>query len=141
MTPVPPEDSDITEEEMMAKLLEIDPMVDRLCAISQDAPLPSVSTAWIHKFVGDKQIYLTPSGEKECYALNIFKSLRWPGAITVQQADKWVSVYFGYGVKGGTESYFPVNPPVVNEDPADCQEQSEPNSPPHVEEENLEEDD
>jgi hypothetical protein len=53
LTPVPPEDSEITEEEMMAKILETDPMVDRLRAINMDAPLAPYKTAWIHKFVGD----------------------------------------------------------------------------------------
>ncbi len=54
MTPVPPEESEITEEEMMAKILETDPLLDRLRPISADEPLPTFNSAWVHKFSGDK---------------------------------------------------------------------------------------
>lgn len=57
----------------------------------------------------------------------MFKSLRWPGAITVQQYDKWVQIYVGHGIKGGTETYYPVNPPCIHQEPEDPQEQYEPN--------------
>lgn len=53
MTPVPPEESEITEEEMMAAILDQDPLVPRLRPLGEDAPLPEFSTAWVHKTAGD----------------------------------------------------------------------------------------
>lgn len=53
MTPVPPEESEITEEEMMAALLSQDPLIPRLRPIREDEALPTFSTAWVHKTAGD----------------------------------------------------------------------------------------
>ncbi len=36
-------------------------------------------------------------------------------------------MYVGYGIKGGAETYYPVNPPMIVEDPSDPAEQHEPN--------------
>ena len=46
-----------------------------------------------------------------------------------------MSIYVGNGLKGGTETYYPVNPPMVVKDPVDQDEQFEPNpkDPPVIE--------
>lgn len=125
--PIPPEDTEITEEEMMEAILAQDPVIERIRTIDQDEPLSGYNTAWIHKKAGDQTIYLNPQGEEVCNGLNIFKSLRWPGALTVQQNGKWVQIYLGNGLKGGTETYYPISPPVILEEPEDIEEQYEPN--------------
>lgn len=60
------------------------------------------------------------------YAVNLLKSLRWPGAITVQKGGKFCSIYVGYGIKAGDASMNPTEPPEVQRDPEDLGEMPEP---------------
>lgn len=39
--------------------------------------------------------------------------MRWPGAVTVAKAGKYVNIYVGEGYKKGDTSYNPVEPPEV----------------------------
>lgn len=59
------------------------------------------------------------------YAVNVIKSLRWPGALTVQQSGKYASIYVGYGLKRGDVCFNPTEPPEVQRDPVDQTEQPE----------------
>ena len=59
--------------------------------------------------------------------MNVIKSLRWPGALTVAKGGKFTSIYVGHGLKNGTSSYNPIEPPNVNEDPDEDEEKDEPN--------------
>ena len=59
--------------------------------------------------------------------MNIIKSLRWPGAVTVAKGGKFTTVYVGYGLKHGASSYNPTEPPPVNADPDEDVERPEPN--------------
>ena len=79
--------------------------------------------------VGDTQQYADGAveGENISFAVNVIKSLRWPGAITVSKGGKCTSVYVGHGLKKGDPSYNPIEPPVVQSDPADENEMPEPN--------------
>ena len=78
--------------------------------------------------MGDTQQY-SEGGESEVfvYAVNVIRSLRWPGAVTVSKGGKHTSIYIGYGLKRGDPSYNPVEPPQVQADPAEEEERPEPN--------------
>ena len=56
--------------------------------------------------------------------MNVIRSLRWPGAVTVAKAGKYVNIYVGDGFKKG--EIFPKEPPMVQDDPVDQEEQPEP---------------
>lgn len=73
------------KEELFIKLMEQDPSVDRFRGLNEDAPIAGLETAWLSKVVGDLQPYnqLPPKDGITTYAVNVIKSLRWPGAVTV----------------------------------------------------------
>ena len=84
-----------------------------------------METAWISKVVGDTQQY--SKGEATVsYAVNVLKSVRWPGAITVCKGGKFTNVYVGYAVKRVDPSFNPTTPPSVEVEPTDASEQPEP---------------
>ncbi len=71
-------------DEYMEKLNTEDPSVDRFRALNEDAPIPGLEVAWLTKLAGDTQPYNKLSGEgTTSYAVNVLKSLRWPGSVTV----------------------------------------------------------
>lgn len=88
--------------------------------------MPGLETAWLSRVVGDTQQYNTAAGGTQTYAVNVIKSLRWPGAVTVSKGGVYTSVYVGYGLKKGDSSYFPTEPPMVQQDPLDQSEMPEP---------------
>lgn len=59
--------------------------------------------------------------------MNVIKSIRWPGALTVCKNGKFTNIYVGNGVKRVDPSFNPTSPPVVDQEPVDPVEQSEPN--------------
>lgn len=69
-----------------------------------------METSWISKVVGDPQQYTKGEGQVS-YAVNVLKSIRWPGAITVSKGGKFTNVYVGYGVKRVDSSFNPTTPP------------------------------
>ena len=85
--------------------------------------------SWISKVVGDTQLYnqAAPKEGTVSYAVNVIKSLRWPGAVTVSKGGKFTNIYVGHGLKFGASSYNPVEPPSVNADPDEDDEKDEPN--------------
>ena len=116
-------------EELKAKLDEEDkPLEEQFRAIQEHAPMPGMETAWLSKVYGDQQTYkIGADGENiASYCVNVLKSLRWPGAITVAKGGKFTSIYVGYGVKRGDPSYNPTEPPEVQKDPLDQAEMPEP---------------
>lgn len=56
----------------------------------------------------------------------MIKSLRWPGAVTVARCGEYCNIYVGDGVKRGGTSYNPCEPPEVQSDPAEGEEEPEP---------------
>lgn len=90
--------------------------------------MPGMETAWLSKIVGDQQQYNQTGGKEGTvsYCVNVIKSLRWPGAITVQKGGKFCNVYVGFGLKTGDSSMFPTEPPEVQRDPEDQDEMPEP---------------
>ena len=57
----------------------------------------------------------------------MIKSIRWPGACTVCKNGKFTNMYVGTGVKRVDPSFNPTSPPVIDMEPTDPMEQSEPN--------------
>ena len=69
---------------------------------------------------------MPPKEGTTTYAVNVLKSLRWPGSLTVAQNGKFASIYVGYGLKRGDVCFNPTEPPEVQRDPVDGSEQPEP---------------
>ncbi len=90
-------------EEELTKLAEEDKTEERFRGINDHTPIAGMETAWISKVVGDTQQYnLIPNAFRKqegttTYAVNVIKSLRWPGAVTVSKGGKFTNVYVGFG--------------------------------------------
>lgn len=129
-----PETPEESKEEQMAQLTEKDPSCDRFRAINEDvavAGLPAgleTGFAWVSKVVGDTQPFnqLPPKEGTTTYSVNVIKSLRWPGALTVAQNNKFATIYVGYGLKKGDNCFNPIEPPEIMKDPTDQMEMPEP---------------
>lgn len=130
-------------DEEITKLNEEDPPGERFTGINEHTPLAGMETAWTSKVVGDTQQYnLIPNAFRKqegttTYAVNVIKSLRWPGAVTVSKGGKFTNVYVGFGQKRVDPSFNPTEPPELMRDPVDSVEQPEPtpfNEPKVVEE-------
>lgn len=88
LSPDTPEEA---REEALAALEEKDAKAERFKGINEDTPVPGLpagletGVAWVTKIVGDPQTYnqLPPKEGTTSYAVNVIKSLRWPGAVTV----------------------------------------------------------
>lgn len=122
-------------DEKMPALNESDPSCDRFRALNDDAPVTGLPAgletgfAWTSKVVGDPQPYNAPPGKEGApttYSVNVLRSLRWPGAVTVAQNSKFANIYVGYGLKKGDTCFNPVEPPEIMRDPADQLEMPEP---------------
>lgn len=128
--PSTPEDQ---KEELLGQLNEKDQTVDRFRGINEDTPVPGLPEgmetpiAWTAKVVGDLQSYnqLPPKEGTTTYSVNVIKSLRWPGALTVAQNGRFASIYVGYGIKRGDVCFNPTEPPEIMKDPVDQLEQPE----------------
>ena len=70
--------------------------------------------------MGDKNIYKHQSipNKEVNYGVVVARSLQWPGSYTFYTQGRYLSVYVGNGLKYETQSYFPVHPPKIMEDPA-----------------------
>lgn len=104
----------------MNKLNEEDKTEERFKAVSEDVTVPGMEGAWLSKVAGDTQAYNKPGGEGTVnYAVNVIKSLRWPGAYTVAKSGKFVNIYVGDAIKRGDTSFNPIEPPEVLSDPTE----------------------
>lgn len=134
----------LPEEDAAAALEALegsDPSTERFRDIGEHTMFPGEQPAWLSKVVGDTQQYTDGAeGETASYAVNVLKSLRWPGAITVSKGGKFTSIYVGHGLKKGDPSYNPIEPPAVCDDPEEEEEKPEPNpltEPPLLDEEDT----
>jgi len=137
-------------EDLLQKLQENDPTVDRLRDIGQDLFEPEKedqgdepAKAWITRTYGETQVYNTlarPGVDEEqtSFAVVAHKSTVWPGACLVASAEKHVNIYFGYGHKKRDPAFIPIHPDLVWEDPDDLIEYPEPNpkNPPPIDQPN-----
>ena len=99
--------------------------------------------AWISRVCGDQQPYKPKEGGDSgpSYAVNVLRSLRWPGAVSVAKGSQHCSIYLGDGIKRGESSFHPTDVPEVCKDPQGQQEEPEPtplHSPKKAEEGELE---
>lgn len=96
--------------------------------IVKDAEVPSLSKSWVQRYVNDPQEYTEKAPKKgTCtFAVNVIRSLWWPGMLIVQQNEKWLHFYMGNGLKVETERVYPISPPVIKDEPVDRQEFPEP---------------
>ena len=105
-----------------------DPTVERFRDLAQHTQFPGEQPCWFSRVVGDTQQY-TEGEETTSYAVNVIKSIRWPGAVTVAKGGKFCNIYIGHGLKKGDPSYTPQEPPEVCVDPEEEEDQPEPNPP------------
>ena len=92
---------------------------------------------WKIKVVGDQIMHNRPNGDPLTHAVVLVKNNRWPGTLTVWKEEKFANIYVGYGIKAIGENYFPTQLAKIDKDPADLEEQKEPNpekEPPKIEE-------
>lgn len=55
----------------------------------------------------------------------VITNKNWPGSVTVAHFGAYTSIYVGYGLKSGGNSFSPVEPPDVQSDPSEPVEQPE----------------
>jgi len=86
--------------------------------------------AWVIRLLGDTTDYFNPvkPSKKVNNGVVVVRSLQWPGAYTLFQNGRSLSIYVGSGLKyeGGQGGFFPVFPPKIMADPAEFKEQPEP---------------
>ena len=99
-------------EEYMAGLAEKDKVEEKYRAINEDEPVKGLEFAWMSRVCGDTQQFTKGEGTIS-YAINVIKSMRWPGAVTVTKSGKYCNIYVGDGFKNGDSSYNPIVPPDV----------------------------
>ena len=96
-------------------------------ALNEDDPIIEGVDAWTSRVCGDLQPYRAKDGDNaSSYAVNVLRSLRWPGAYTVAKGGSYCSVYVGDGLKKGESSFNPTEPPEVQADPIGQGEMPEP---------------
>ena len=134
---------DDVDPEVLKKQIEAkDPYEKRLKAISNDKEVYVGGTgkyakqsSWVIRLLGDSTDYFNPQkpSKKINNGVVVVKSLQWPGAHTLHNNGRTLSIYIGNGLKyEGTTStanpggYFPVFPPKVLGDPVERVEQPEP---------------
>ena len=118
---------DDAKQEYMDKLAEEDKVEERFKAINEDITVPGLEAAWQSKVCGDTQQYNKIGGEgTSSYAVNVIKSMRWPGAITVAKGGQFCNIYVGDCIKRGDTYFNPTEPPEVMADPQEGEEQPEP---------------
>lgn len=119
-----------------------EPEIELFKPVNEDTPVEGIGAeaSWLSKLAGDSCNYTKADGEGKTYsyAVNVLKSLRWPGSVTVCKDGKWWNFYTGTGVKRTGPSFEPTAPPQIDVEPSDPVEQPEPtplHEPKPVEEE------
>jgi len=98
--------------------------------------------AWSYKVFGDKGMYKFGDNDKT-HQVTAARSMVWPGACTVAQGTKFANLYVGYAMKcstllppnpvtglpllAGTDSFCPMVPDDICDEPNDLEEHDEPN--------------
>jgi len=78
-------DDEAKEAYLAEKEASGDVQVERFRTLNEQTPMPGMETCWLSKIVGDSQQYNQTGGKEgtTSYCVNVLKSLRWPGAVTV----------------------------------------------------------
>lgn len=61
------------------------------------------------------------------YGVVVARSTVWPGAYSFFNAGRWSQIYLGDGLKFESQTYYPIEPPVLCEDPVERKTAPEPN--------------
>jgi len=117
--------ADEEKEEYMGKLAEDDKTEERYKALNEDSKIDK-QDAWISKITGDLQPYTKGEGTVT-YAVNVIKSVRWPGHYTLSKGGKFMSIYIGDCIKRGAFIFNPIEPPDVPLEDREPIEEPEPN--------------
>jgi len=114
-------------DEMLERLKEADPYIDRLKGINEDEPFPKFETGWIIKPVGDPQQYaqLPPKEGNLAYNVMVIKPYRWPGSVTVCSKGRYQTIYIGNAIKAGGLPFNPLGPDMLKTDPIPTEEMPE----------------
>ena len=116
-----------------------DPAEPRLKPILDDVSPAGEDSAWILRLVGDQTRTPGIKGKSYHYGVVVVRSTVWIGAVTCWKNDKFLQIYVGDGLKNESNTYYPVYPPSIPDDPEDLVEMPEPTpleAPPEVEVEN-----
>lgn len=138
MDPEVPDDApEGVDADSLKKLLEdADPYESRLKPIVADSQVvvaeTSKSSAWVVKFCGDKSLYINPQNPKQQvnYGVVYVRSLQWPGSYSFFTMGRLLSIYVGHGHKYESQTYFPILPPKIMDDPEEYGEPADPIPPP-----------
>ena len=103
-----------------------DPAEPRLKPISQDVSPANEDQAWTLRLVGDQTRTPGVKGQSHHYGVVVVKSTVWVGSVLAWREDRSVQVYIGDGLKNESQTYYPVFPPTIPEDPEDLNENPEP---------------
>ena len=118
LEPVVPEDMEGVEPaDLLKKILEKDPYVERIRSVTDDVEVDGIGSAWNLR---------QHNGSCREHSVVVVKSLRWPGAHTIWKETTQYSIYVGNGLKNEDLSYYPVFPPMIPVDPVDQECQPEP---------------
>ena len=115
-------------EDVQKRIVAADPFEPRLKPISQDKGCKGNYPAWILRTFGDKSAYKAENPAFQAnlqYGVVVVKSTVWPGAQSYFWRGTWGDIYVGDGHKHEDVTYFPVNPPVICEDPEEKEVQPE----------------
>ena len=119
---------DIAEDERegyIEKLNETDKAADPLFHIAEDKGIEGRETCWSSTVCGDTTQYKQGEGSVS-YGVNVLRSLRWPGSVTVAKGGQYCTIYVGDCVKKGDTCFSPTDPPAVQSDPAQQPDHEEP---------------
>lgn len=127
--PEPPEGEDWDEDTTNAKmkeLLDSDPYAPLLAPICDDSKISVSKTlhqpAWSVKLMGDSTEYKGVSN-----GVVVVRSLQWPGSYSFYNNGQFQQIYVGNGHKyEQAASFYPIDPPLIEEDPAEFEGPEEP---------------
>ena len=146
LEPEVPEGVEAEPADLLKEILKKDPYVPRLKPVSADEGVDGHDKAWTVNLHGIKTRSSMHGklGKKDSkhYGVVVLRSLRWPGAVTCWKGIKQYQIYVGDGLKNEEQSFYPVFPPEIPEDPEDqeCHDEPNPKDAPQTAEEPKEED-
>lgn len=127
-----PETTELKEgeelEDVMKRVVAADPFEARLKPITQDKGCKGNYPAWVLRNFGDKDSYraANPAHANMQYGVVVVKSTIWPGALSYFWKGTWGDIYIGDGHKHEDKTYFPIEPPMIMDDPDEKPDQPEP---------------
>lgn len=128
-----PEDEEFDPEEEKKKIEAADPYEPRLKPITADSQIQIsrkvYTDPWVIRMMGDSCEYqdeMDPTKKKTNEGVVVARSLIWPGAYNIFSRGKVMQIYLGTGHKFEQQTYFPIAPPKVLDDPEEYENGPEP---------------